>query len=98
MRIVWSAWAIADRDAIFDYIEAESPKTAVAVDRRIERQVELLTQFPEMGRPGRVEHTRELMVQRTPFIVAYRVESDSVLILRILRGAQEWPEQMTEAE
>jgi len=35
--IEWSVWAVADRDAIFDYIEADSPKTAVAVDRRIEK-------------------------------------------------------------
>jgi plasmid stabilization system protein ParE len=25
MRLNWSAYALADRDAIFDYIEADSP-------------------------------------------------------------------------
>lgn len=94
MRIEWSAWAIADRDAIFDYIEADSSKTAIAVDKRIEKQVKMLAQFPEMGRAGRVELTRELAIKRTPFIVAYRIDGDSVRILRVLRGAQQWPEDM----
>lgn len=95
MLIEWSAWAIADRSAIFDYIEADSPKTAIAVDSRIEKQVKALARFPEMGRPGRVEQTRELIIKRTPFIVAYRIEGNSVRILRVLRGAQQWPEEMT---
>jgi toxin ParE1/3/4 len=96
--IEWSVWALADRDAIFDYIEAESPKTAVAVDSRIEKQVKALAQFPEMGRPGRVEQTRELIIKRTPFIVAYRIEGNSVRILRVLRGAQQWPENMPDQQ
>jgi toxin ParE1/3/4 len=94
LLIEWSVWALADRDAIFDYIEAESPKTAAAVDGRIEKQVKALAMFPEMGRAGRVEQTRELVIKRTPFIVAYRIEGGSVRILRVLRGAQEWPENM----
>jgi toxin ParE1/3/4 len=92
--IEWSVWALADRDAIFDYIEADSPKTAALVDSRIEKHVKALAQFPEIGRPGRVEATRELVVKRTPYIVAYRIEGNSVRILRVLRGAQDWPENM----
>ena len=35
MRLTWSAFALADRDGIFDYIEAENPAAAVAIDERI---------------------------------------------------------------
>jgi toxin ParE1/3/4 len=38
-----------DRQAIFGYIEADSPRAAVVVDDRIEAQVELLVQTPEIG-------------------------------------------------
>jgi toxin ParE1/3/4 len=96
--IVWSVWAIGDRDDIFDYIEAESPRTAALVDSRIEKQVELLGRFPEMGRPGRVEGTRELVVRRTPFLVVYRIDPSAVLVLRVLRGAQEWPDELPSTE
>jgi hypothetical protein len=38
--------------------------------------------------PGRVKGTRELVVVRTPYIVAYRIRKDEILILRILHGAR----------
>jgi toxin ParE1/3/4 len=46
MRLEWSAFAQADREAIFNYIEADSPQAAVTVDDRIRVQVEELMQFP----------------------------------------------------
>lgn len=96
MRVEWSVFAFADREAIFDYIEAASPQAAIAVDDRIQTQVERLTQFPKSGRMGRVEGTRELVVDRTPYIAAYRIEGDRIRILRVLHGAQIWPQTMPE--
>lgn len=93
MRLEWSVFSLDDRNAIFDYIEADSPQAAVTVDDRIEQQVEELIHFPEMGRPGRVEGTRELVIQHTPYIVAYRIAGDVLRILRVLHGAQLWPEE-----
>jgi plasmid stabilization system protein ParE len=52
VRLEWSIFALTDRDAIFDYIEADSPQAAIAVDNRIRAQVESLAEFPESGRPG----------------------------------------------
>lgn len=91
MDLVWSVYALEDRIAIFDYIENDNPVAAVRVDTRIENQVEHLIEFPEMGRPGRIEGTRELVITRTPYIVAYTLANDSVTILRVLHGAQQWP-------
>jgi len=96
MRIEWSVFAQADRDAIFDYIEADSPQAAITVDDRIRVQVEGLARFPESGRPGRVEGTRELVIDRTPYVAAYRVAGGTVRILRVLHGAQQWPEEISE--
>ena len=94
MVLEWSAFAIADRDAIFDYIEADSPRAAASVDDRIRACVDNLKRFPEMGRPGRIEGTRELVISRTPYIAAYRIADDTVRILRLLHGAQQWPDDM----
>ena len=85
-----------DRDRIFDFIEQDDPRAAIAVDERIATQVLLLLKFPEGGRPGRVKGTRELIVRRTPYIAAYRVEKDCVRILRILHSAQLWPGELTD--
>jgi len=91
MPLEWSRFARADREAIFDYIEADSPRAAVAVDDRIRQQVEELIKFPAIGRPGRIHGTRELIIQRTPYIAVYRVAGKTVRILRVLHGAQMWP-------
>jgi addiction module RelE/StbE family toxin len=94
VRLEWSAFAIEDRDGIFDYIEEDSPRAAVVVDDRISTQVSQLLQFPETGRPGRIEGTRELVISRTPYVAAYRITGDTVRILRVLHGAQLWPDEM----
>jgi len=96
LRLEWSAFALADRTVIFDYIETDSPQAAIVVDNRIRAQVETLAQFPESGRPGRVEGTRELVISRTPYIAAYRITGDIVRILRVLHGARRWPDEVSE--
>lgn len=96
MKLVWSAFALADRDEIFDYIEADNPRAAVEIDEHIQEQVERLLQFPEIGRFGRAEGTRELVVSRTPYIAAYRIDGQLILVLRILHGARRWPDEMTD--
>lgn len=94
MNLKWSHYAQSDRDRIYDYIDRENPRAAILVDERIADATTTLKQFPETGRPGRIEGTRELVVQRTPYIVAYRIDHDIIRILRVLHGAQQWPNTM----
>ncbi|PJI45585.1 MAG: type II toxin-antitoxin system mRNA interferase toxin, RelE/StbE family [Rhizobium sp.] len=96
MKLVWSAHALADRNLIFDYIEAENPSAAIAVDERIASAVAQLRDFPDSGRKGRVEGTRELVIAGTPYIAVYLVSSDRVRILRVLHGAQRWPDDLSD--
>lgn len=92
MRLIWSPFAIEDRAQLFDFISLENPAAAVHCDREIAKQADLLKDFPEMGRQGRVEGTRELVVQRTPFLVAYCIGDKAVRVLRVLHGSQMWPD------
>jgi toxin ParE1/3/4 len=71
MRLEWSVLEFEDRNAIFDYIEAHSPQAAVTVDDRIQAEIERLKQFPEIGRPERIEGTREQVILPTRYIAAY---------------------------
>ena len=91
MKLEWSPWALQDRDAIFDFIEQDNPRAAIDIDTRIAEQTRRLILFPESGRIGRCAGTRELVIQRTPYIAAYRVYDDRVRILRVLHEAQSWP-------
>ena len=94
MKLEWSACAVEDRIAIFDYIEADDPRAAALVDDRICAQLAQLIAHPNSGRIGRVAGTRELVVDHAPYVVAYRVEVDRVLILRVLHSARQWPEAL----
>jgi toxin ParE1/3/4 len=41
-----------------------------------------------------VPDTRELVIARTPFVVAYRLRNETIEILRVLHGAQRWPDRL----
>ena len=96
MKLVWSPYALEDRRAIFSYLEGHDPAAAADTDEMIEAAVHNLRSYPNMGRRGRVDKTRELVVIGTPFIVAYIVMPDRVKLLRVLHGAREWPSCMPE--
>jgi toxin ParE1/3/4 len=91
MRVVWSLKAGSDRENAIDYIAQDNPTAALSQLDEIEGQTDRLADYPKFGRPGRVKGTRELVVNRTPFIVVYRIQSGAVQILRLLHGAQQWP-------
>jgi toxin ParE1/3/4 len=61
------------------------------LDEAIERQTDLLALYPQLGRPGRVKGTRELIISGSPFIAVYRVKKTRIEILRILHWARRWP-------
>ena len=90
MKLGWTPEAIADRDAIFDYIEADNPAAAAALDELFSEKAERLTDHPKLGRPGRVEGTRELVVHEN-YILVYDIVGDLTRILRVLHAARQWP-------
>jgi len=95
MTPVWSPEAVADLVALRAYIEEANPGAAQRVALKIIHTVEtLLPANPDLGRPGRVPGTRELVIPRTPFIVPYRVVGNTIQILRIFHGARRWPETL----
>lgn len=97
MRLEWSRFARADRDAIFSYIEADNPLAAATLDDRIRTRIEGLLQLPESGRPGRIKGTRELVITGTAYITAYVIMDDAIRILRVLHSAQLWPEELPDS-
>jgi toxin ParE1/3/4 len=92
MKVVWTAPASRELEAIGDYISRASPAAAARIVTRILDRVDDLARFPGSGRVGRVAGTRELVVTGTPFIVPYRVRFDRVEVLSVFHGARKWPE------
>ena len=93
MKIRWLDLAVDDLADIADYIARDSPDAAKRIVSRLWSAVRSLATQPEMGRPGRVYGTRELVVTGTPFIVPYRIIKSEIHILRVLHGARNWPEE-----
>ncbi|WP_395713513.1 type II toxin-antitoxin system RelE/ParE family toxin [Reyranella sp.] len=89
LEVVWSATALADLDEILAYIRGQDPVTADRVAARINERVGTLSIHPRLGRAGRVRGTRELVV--APFIIAYELAGDLVVVLAVLRGRRRWP-------
>lgn len=92
-RVVWLRVAMQARREQLDYIRGENPGAAAEQGDRIAEQSRHLAEHPNMGRTGRVPGTRELVIQRTPFVLVYRVivEAQRVEVLRLLHGSQQWP-------
>ncbi|ABL01431.1 type II toxin-antitoxin system RelE/ParE family toxin [Pelobacter propionicus] len=84
----------AERDLVHveAYIAQDNPRAAVAMVLTIIEAVEQLDAHPGMGRAGRVEGTRELVVAGTPYVVPYRQKGKWIEILRVYHAARLWPE------
>ena len=93
MIIVWLPKAISTRDAQLDYIAENNPLAAIEHGDLVAQQVNQLSAYPELGRAGRKQGTRELVISRTSFVVIYRVKPKEkrIEILRMLHSSQQWP-------
>lgn len=96
MKLRWTRPALRDLEEIHAYIAERDPAAALRTARLLRAQAESLTAHPLMGRAGRIDGTRELVVAGLPFVIAYRVTEAAVDVLAIRHGAREWPERMEE--
>ena len=94
MTVVWTEVAIRHLESVWDYLSVESRSVAESPLARILDAVENLGRYPELGRRGRIAHTRELVIPDTPFLIAYRIRNGIVEILAVLHGARRWPDRL----
>ncbi|OWJ61991.1 type II toxin-antitoxin system RelE/ParE family toxin [Inquilinus limosus] len=94
MKLEWLPMALMNRRSQLAYIAERNPWAAIDMGEIIETAVQRLTEHPHVGRPGRHKGTRELVVVGTPFVIAYRIEPEKVVILRLVHGAQRWPRRL----
>ncbi len=91
MHLHWLPAAAEDLFRIIEYIRQENPAAAQRIAKIIYDSAGSLKSFPNKGRTGRVEGTRELPLPPLPFVVVYRVLKDFVEIANVVHGAQKWP-------
>ncbi len=86
-RLIWTEPALADLEAIADYIALDNPAGACRLVQKVFESVERLGRFPSSGkRPPEMPRSlyREIVVN--PCRVFYRCEGDSVFLLHIMRA------------
>jgi addiction module RelE/StbE family toxin len=90
-KIRWSPEAADDLERIAEHIRKSNPQVARRIVNTIYNGITTLKRFPNRGRGGRLEGTREIVFSSLPYIVAYRVKHEIVEIVRVYHGAQNWP-------
>ena len=94
MNVVWSPRAIRHLIAIRKYIEKDSDGNAALIAARILDAIAILRTQPQLGRPGRLTGTRELVVSGTPYIIPYRVRHERLELLAVVDGRRQWPRSL----
>ena len=91
MKIVWTEPARNDLRDIFIYISEENPNAARTLLSEIKERAVLLQDNPLIGRIGRVDGTRELVITGTHYILPYRIKEQQIQILAVFHTARKWP-------
>ena len=91
MRLSFTPTARADLIDIRDWIAADKPRAAREVVARIRQTAALLSQFPKIGRAGRVTETRDCPVTGLPYTIVYAIEARTLIVLTIVHQSRRYP-------
>ncbi|WP_152226420.1 type II toxin-antitoxin system RelE/ParE family toxin [Pseudomonas sp. SCB32] len=95
MRVRWSTESEQDRLDIWQYIAADNPEAAAQMDTLFSATVSKLKEFPEMGKPGRIPGTRELIPHES-YRLIYQIEADALWIMALVHTMRLWPPARSE--
>ncbi len=87
--------SIAEEDfkEIISFIAADNPTAADAIANKIEKNLETLSENPNLGRIPREEEIRNLGYRyliAQNYLIFYTIEEKTILIHRILHGARNY--------
>lgn len=89
MKLRWSREAVLALEDARAWIAGHDPGAARQTALRLLDAADRLVAFPHLGRSGRLDGTRELVVADTPFTFVYRVEADELTILAVIHHARD---------
>ena len=89
MRIRWTPAAIADLCSINDYLAEHRPHYRQPTMKTLHQAIYSLRRFPNRGRAGPDEGTREILFLPFPYVAVYRVREQTVEVLRVYHAAQD---------
>ena len=91
MKFRISRRADSDIERICDAIAANNPNAAERLDERLHAAMQLLARFPRLGHTRKdVQDGRYLFWVVASYVIAYRVEGNEVVVVRVLHGARDF--------
>jgi addiction module RelE/StbE family toxin len=90
LTLKWSIKALIDLDQAQRYIAYENPTAARLVAQRIHDAAHRLLTHPSMGKPAHVPNARIWGVDRTPYLIVYRVRGERLEIVRLWHSRRDW--------
>jgi toxin ParE1/3/4 len=89
-RLIWTEPALADLEAIADYIALDKPDAAKRYVQQVFAAVERLARFPKSGaRIPEIPHLPHRQMVVPPCRIFYRLEGKDILIVSVMRGEQQ---------
>jgi len=90
VKVLWTPQALQDRADVWDYIAADNPPAAARMDELFSYAVARLADHPKLGRPGKIQGTRELVTHES-YRLVYEINGEIVWVLALVHTAREWP-------
>ena len=90
MQVKWLKKALLNLNDEAEFIAQDDPAAARLVVQRIRSSIDLLSDNPALGHPGRIHGTRELLVPGTRYIIPYRARPrpDRIEVLRVFHASR----------
>jgi addiction module RelE/StbE family toxin len=90
MKVFWASAAEQDRADILDFISQDNPLAAIRMDELFAEAAGCLAEYPNLGKPGLIAGTRELIPHES-YRLVYEVQGETVWILALVHTARMWP-------
>ncbi len=89
-QLEWSMRSLRNIEAIRDYIAPDNPAASRAVLNEIRKAAMGLRDSPMIGHPGRRPGTRELVLNRYPYTLIYRLTAQRIGIVAVLHQSKKY--------
>jgi toxin ParE1/3/4 len=89
--LIWSERFHNELRSEFEFLRERNPVAAKVVIERIIKASQRLRDFPKSGRIGRLAGAWELVVPGLPYVVAYDINRDSVVLLMLFHTSRQVP-------
>ena len=89
MRLRYTRPALADLDAILDYVAARSPQSARRIQARIQAVTNLLLSYPRIGVQTEDPTIRRINTSPYPYLIFYEATGDEIIIHAVRHGARD---------